>query len=46
MREERVLDEEATFKVPKAMRHSMDHKDIYYLMDGTNMIFSNCMQEV
>ena len=34
------------FKLPEAMRHSMDHEDIYHSMDNTNMIVYNCMQEV
>ena len=42
----RVGEEEVIFKLPEAMKHTLDHDDSLYFTDETDMIISDCVQEV
>ena len=42
----RVGEEEVIFKLQEAMKHTLDHDDSPYFTDETDMIISDCVQEV
>lgn len=42
----RVGDEEVVFTLPDAMKHTLDHDDILYFTDETNLIISDHVREV
>ena len=42
----RVGDEEATFNLPDAMKHPMEHDDTSYSLDVIDVIISDYVQEV
>ncbi|XP_039119867.1 uncharacterized protein LOC120256192 [Dioscorea cayenensis subsp. rotundata] len=42
----RVGEEKVVFTLPEAMRQTLDHDDPLYFTDETDMVISNCMQEV
>lgn len=41
----RVGDEEIVFKLPKAIRHSLDHNKTYLSFDVIDGIISECLQD-
>ncbi|XP_039115827.1 uncharacterized protein LOC120251354 [Dioscorea cayenensis subsp. rotundata] len=42
----RVGDEEVILTLPAAMKHTLDHDDPLYFTDETDMIITDCVQEV
>ncbi|XP_039122080.1 uncharacterized protein LOC120258698 [Dioscorea cayenensis subsp. rotundata] len=42
----RVGDEEVIITLPTAMKHTLDHDDSLYFTDETDMIITDCVQEV
>ena len=42
----RVGDEEVTFKIHNAMRHSLEEDDTCYYLDSTDIVVSDCLQEL
>ena len=42
----RVGEEQVVFSLPAAMKHTLDHDDAYYFTDTTDLIISDCVQEV
>lgn len=42
----RVGEEEVVFTLSKAMKHTLDHDDTLYFIDKTELIISDCVQEV
>ena len=42
----RVGEEQVVFTLPEAMKHTLDHDDAYYFTDNTDLIISDCVQEV
>ncbi|XP_039128945.1 uncharacterized protein LOC120265098 [Dioscorea cayenensis subsp. rotundata] len=42
----RVGDEEVILTLPATMKHTMDHDDPLYFTDETDMIITDCVQEV
>ncbi|KAJ0969579.1 hypothetical protein J5N97_022456 [Dioscorea zingiberensis] len=41
----RVGDQEVVFKLPEAMRHTMDHDDISYSVDEVYKITTDCLED-
>ncbi|XP_039118061.1 uncharacterized protein LOC120253904 [Dioscorea cayenensis subsp. rotundata] len=42
----RVGDEQVVFTLPEAMKHTLDHDDTLYFTNTTDLIISDCVQEV
>ena len=42
----RVGEEQVIFTLPEAMKHTLDHDDAYYFTDNTDLIISDCVQEI
>lgn len=42
----RVGEEEAVFTLSEAMKHTLDHDDTLYFTNETDLIISDCVQEV
>ena len=42
----RLRDEEVVFKLPEAMRHTLDLNDTSYFVDDIDIIISDCMLPV
>ena len=42
----RVGEEQVIFTLLEAMKHTLDHVDAYYFTDNTDLIISDCVQEV
>ncbi|XP_039141208.1 uncharacterized protein LOC120278482 [Dioscorea cayenensis subsp. rotundata] len=42
----RVGQEQVVFTLPDVMKHTLDHDDMLYFTDETDLIISDCVQEV